>query len=453
MLEIMISVLAVLILSLVIAISLRRVVPTNMVHIVQSSKSTTPYGRGKAAGNTYYEFPSWVPIIGVSVTHFPESIFTVNLSKYEAYDSYRLPFIVDVVAFFRVDNAETAAHRVATFSELNSQLVAVVQGSVRRVLATNKLEDIMESRAALGESFTKEVQEQIKEWGVLPAKAIEFMDIKDAPESKVIANIMSKEESRITMESRIKIAENNQEAQLKEIDASRIVEVQKQDALQQVGIRTAQKDKEVGLANELSKQEIASQSKITTEKDLEVIQVQQVKTASIHKEVAEIAADQERNVAVVKAKQEKEVKIVNSEAEKDATIKIAEGKLAASKNEAEGLKLTGEATAYAERAMLMAPVDTQITLAKEIGENQNYQQYLITIKQVEAGQTIGVELAKALQKADLKVISNAGDPQSGVNKIGDLFTSTGGTNLTGMLSALGQSLEGKALLDKFTTIK
>lgn len=28
-------------------LSLRRVVPTNMVHIVQSTKASTPYGRGK----------------------------------------------------------------------------------------------------------------------------------------------------------------------------------------------------------------------------------------------------------------------------------------------------------------------------------------------------------------------------------------------------------------------
>lgn len=40
---------------------LRRVVPTNMVHIVQSSKATTAFGKGKDAGNTYYAIPSWVP--------------------------------------------------------------------------------------------------------------------------------------------------------------------------------------------------------------------------------------------------------------------------------------------------------------------------------------------------------------------------------------------------------
>ncbi|UIN20701.1 hypothetical protein [Herbaspirillum frisingense] len=75
----------VLLLVFVIAITLRRVVPTNMVHIVQTSHSSTPYGRGKPAGNAYYAWPSWLPKLGITVTEFPESIFQVALNDYEAY--------------------------------------------------------------------------------------------------------------------------------------------------------------------------------------------------------------------------------------------------------------------------------------------------------------------------------------------------------------------------------
>lgn len=46
-------------------VSLRRVVPTNMVHIVQSAKTTTSYGSGKTNGNVYYQWPSFLPVIGV----------------------------------------------------------------------------------------------------------------------------------------------------------------------------------------------------------------------------------------------------------------------------------------------------------------------------------------------------------------------------------------------------
>jgi flotillin len=442
----------------------RRVVPTNMVHIVQSSKKTTPYGRGKTAGNTYYEIPSWMPFFGVTVTQFPESIFKVTLDGYDSYDAARLPFVVDVAAFFRVDNAETAAQRVSNFSELNQQLTSVVQGAVRRILATNELEKILESRAELGNQFTLEVKNQITEWGVLPVKMIEFMDIKDARDSNVIANIMAKEKSRIEMESRIKVAENNQFAKLKEIDATRTVEVQKQDAEQQVGLRTAEKDKMVGIADQKAKQDIQEQAKITAEKDMAVKQVNAVKSAEIDREVAGVKAEQDKTVATIKAEQDKHVmtvnaeadkiaKITNAEANKLSTTTIAEGQLNAALNEAEGVRANGIAKADAEKAFLMAPVEAQISLAQEIGSNDGYQHYLISVKQVEAGQAVGLEMAKAMQNADLKVIANAGDPQLGIAKIGDLFTTGGGTNLTGMLAALAQTDEGKALVNRFTGIK
>ena len=416
-------------------LSLRRVVPTNMVHIVQSKESTAAFGKGRAGGNVYYEWPTWIPKIGVTVTQFPESIFQVTLNDYEAYDSARLPFVVDVTAFFRVDNAETVAQRVSHFNELNSQLLSVVQGSIRRILATNKLEDIMQERASLGQQFTDEVKAQIAEWGVLPVKTIEFMDLRDSSKGVVIANIMAKEKSRIEKESRVVVAANMQEAETKEIDAKRTIEVQRQDAEQQVGLRTAEKDQKVGIANEEAKQNVLSANKVTTEKNMEVQRVQQVKSAEIAKDVA-----------VVTAEQEKQVRIVQSEADKQSTVITAEGNLEAAKRNAEGIEVEGNAKAAAEQAMLMAPVNTQITLAKEIGENEGYQQYLVTIRQVEANQTVGMEMAKAFAKADLKVIANSGDVGGGITKLGQIVTSAGGTNIAAMLEGLTQSESGQALV-------
>jgi flotillin len=433
--------------GLVAAVMLRRVVPTNMVHIVQSTRHSTPYGRGKAAGNTYYAWPSFVPKLGITVTEFPESIFQIPLADYEAYDQARLPFIVDVTAFFRIDNAEVAAQRVATFKELQNDLRAVLQGAVRRVLATNSLEDIMQSRSELGEQFTKEVEEQIAEWGVLPVKTIEFMDLRDTKTSVVIANVMAKEKSRIEKESRVAVAENHRLAELAEIDAGRTIEVQRQDAEQLVGQRTAEKDKAVGIAKEQAQQEIKTAAKTTAERDMDLKKVQDVRGAEIQREVAEVQAQQHKAVAVVNAQAQKEVQVVGAEAEKEATTTRAEGELNAALKEAQGIQARGEATAAAEKASLMAPVDAQIKLAAEIGQNPAYQQYLVTIRQVDAGQVVGVEMAKAMQNAELKVIANGGDMQQGIGKLGDMFTPAGGTKLSGMLAALGQTEEGRRLMD------
>lgn len=415
----------------------RRVVPTNMVHIVQSSKSTVSYGRGRDAGNTYYAIPAFIPFFGVTVTSFPESIFDISLRDYEAYDTGRLPFVVDIKAFFRIADSQIAAQRVANFQELQGQLMGVLQGAVRGILGNNKLENIMQDRSNLGEMFTKEVNDQLQEWGVTTAKMIEFMDIRDSNGSQVIYNMMAKEKSRIEMESRVTVANNIREAEMKEIEANREIALSKTQAQQQVGIRQAEADKEVGIAKEKSNQEVQSETKITTERLMEVKKVEEVKSAEIA-----------RDVAVVKAEQDKQVQVVNADAEKESTIRIAAGKLDATKKDAEGIQAVGAAKADAEKQMLLAPVNAQLTLAKEIGENQAYQEYLVKVENIKASQAVGVEMAGAIKAADLKIIANGGDVQSGIGNLADIFTPKGGTSIGGMLTALGQTEEGAALLDK-----
>ena len=121
---------------------LRRVVPTNEVHIVQSSKNTISYGKDTGAGNTYYAWPSWVPKLGITVVKLPMSVFACDLEAYEAYDNGRLPFMLDIKAFFRVDDTALAAQRVSSFDELLNQLEAILQGAVRTILANDDLETI-----------------------------------------------------------------------------------------------------------------------------------------------------------------------------------------------------------------------------------------------------------------------------------------------------------------------
>src|SRR5262245_60053541 len=95
---ILIGALATAAIFVVIALLLRRVVNTNEVHIVQSSRKTTSYGKDTGAGNVYYEWPHWLPIIGVTKIVLPVSVFKIELESYDAYDTGRVPFEVDVVA-------------------------------------------------------------------------------------------------------------------------------------------------------------------------------------------------------------------------------------------------------------------------------------------------------------------------------------------------------------------
>jgi flotillin len=423
-------------------LTLRRVVSTNEVHIIQSSKRTVSYGKDQDSGNTYYEWPSWIPVIGINVIKLPVSVFSLRLKDYEAYDSGRLPFVLDLEAFFRISDSNVAAQRVAHFGELSNQLTSILQGAARTILASKTIEEIMQGRSEFGDAFTKEVNEQLKAWGVTTVKNIELMDIRDSRDSQVIQNIMDKKKSEIEKESRIVVASNMKAAQNAEIDAQREVEINRQLAEQQVGIKTADKDKAVGIANEKAQQDIKEQQKVTTEKAMEVARVENVKSAEIAKDVN-----------IVKAEEQRQTEIVKAEGEKQKTVLIAEGTLEAQKREAEGLLVNGQAKAEAEKLLQLAPVEAQIVLAKEIGENQSYQQYLITIRQVEANQAIGVEQARALDKADIKVIANSGTVTGGISSLGDLFSSQGGSNMAAALEGLAQSEIGKGLLDKFITPK
>ena len=90
----------------------------------------------------------------------------------------------------------------------------------------------------------------------------------------------------------------------------------------------------------------------------------------------------------------------------------------------------------------------QIALADEIGSNDGYQDYLIKLRDVEKSETVGVEQAKALQDAGIKVIVNSGDVQGGMDSLLDLITTKGGTNVAGMLEAIRQTDEGAALLSR-----
>ena len=415
------------IIAVILAICYRTVVNTNMVHIVQNRRDTVPYGKGQNAGNVYYRWPSWVPYFGITVIRFPVSNFDLSLKDYEAYDKDRVPFVVDITAFFRINNTESAAQRVANIVELEAQLAQIVQGAVRKVLASDVIDQIMLERAQFGEQFTQEVADQLTEWGVEPVKSMELMDIRDACDSQVIANIMARKTSHIEMESRTEVAENKKKAEVAEIKARQEVDIKCQEAEEVVNKRTAEKEQNVGIAKEKARQEVLTQEKETRERDMEVARVEQVEQAKITK-------DKE----IVAANQDKETKII-----------IAVGDLEAKEKEAQGIEAIGKAKAEAEKAMQMAPVEAKIALAKEIGENKGYQNYLSIVEAVKAHVVVGGEQAKALQMADVKVISNTGDPVNGVNRVMDLFTSKGGTNIASMVEALGHSPLGNKLLEKF----
>ena len=424
--------------------SLRRVVPLSVVHIVQSRKSTKSYGKGQENGNVYYEWPSWMPYLGVTKRVLPVSNFSLDINAYEAYDIDRLPFCVDIVSFFRIADTNEAANKVEDFGELKEQLLAIVQGAVRSILAKAKLEEILSERSIYGQKFTKAVEDQVKQWGCEVTKALELLDVRDSRESCVIQNIMEKKKSEIEKESRVEVAKNKKLAMQAEIDAEREVQLSEQEAKEKVGIREAEVEKTVGLQKEKTQQEIQEAARITREKEMEVKRVSEVKLAEITKQAQIIAAEQAKETLIIEAQAKLDAQTKESE-----QIKIeADAKLHAKQKEAEGIQAEGGAKADAEKQMQMARVTSEIELAKQIADSQAYQDYLVRMREVEAKQVVGVEQAKAMKEADMKVIANGGSVSDGVSKIGDIFSSKGGQGIASMLEGIMQTEAGKALVDK-----
>ena len=420
--------------------SLRRVVAPNEVHIVRQGRKTLVYGNtneGETSGNSYYRWPEWVPGIGVDVSVLPLSVFDIDIEGYDAYDKDRLPFVVDIKAFFRISNYKIAAERVSAFTELRQQLLDICRGAARTILAKEDLEAIMSERSKYGASFTAEVTEQLTSWGVEPVKNIELMDIRDAKGEAVIANIMKKKKSAIEKESRVTVAQNEREAREAEIEAQQEVDLKQKVADEVVGMRDAEVKKKVGIADQQSLQAVQEETKKTTQKRMEVLEIENVRKAEIDKQTTVV------NAEAAQRKTE-----IDAEAAKRRTELEADAQLVLATKNAEGIKAEGEAKADAEKQLQLASVTAQTTLAKEIGENDGYQRYLIEIRKVEATEKVGLEQAKNISGSNIKIIAGAGSVSEGVTSALDVLTPKGGMSLAGMLETLGATETGKQLLAK-----
>ena len=282
------------IIIIIIMTKLRKVVPTNEAHVVQTAKKSISYGKNVdnwKNGNVYYSWPSWVPYWGVSVQRLPLSIFDLQLNDYKAYDSGKVPFQVDITAFFEIKDPETAAQKVESIWELRSQLNETLKWVVRKVLASKDIVDIMESRSEIKDEFYQQVFGAVKSWGIM-LQNVEFMDIRDADGSQVVTNIMMKKRSQIEAESQIEVAENQKKAIIEkenkesEARSSAAAAKSRADIISSDSQRDAElkvienekltqnkeieKEKILAIQKEEAKQKLYEAEKITTEKELEV---------------------------------------------------------------------------------------------------------------------------------------------------------------------------------------
>jgi len=389
----------------------RKVVPPNQVHIVNRRKKSTSYGNEMEAGNVYWNIPQWIPIWGVVVAVLPTTVFDLDLKGYQAYDQQKVPFVVDVIAFFQIENPVIAARRIESLDELNQQLRDMLQGIVRKILASYDVRKIMETRSELSEQFIAEVRKQVADWGV-KANNIEFTDIRDESSGegahRVIADIMEKKTSVIERERRVEVAENMKLSEVAEIENKKEAKLVDVVALEEVEKRDAERTQTVGVAQETAKQEVQAQARITTEIEIAVAREKEVGTANYQKEQvvvqAEAAADKRK---------------IEAEGYKEAQIRMGDGN-------AQKTNLEGTAEAEVIRKKLLAEAEGEMKRAEAMKKLQEAKKIELGKLAIQAQKEIGIAVAKAYEKADIKAYLSNG---AGIDGLKDLFTTGGGQKL------------------------
>lgn len=420
---------------LIISATFRVVVDTNHVHIVQGKNKTVAYwgkmpdGHTLPDGNTYYNWSSWIPFIGITRTILPMSIFDITLENYQAYDSGRVPFGIDVKAFFRISDPVLASQRIQNFDALIQQLEDVLRSSIRSILAWADIEEILGWRSQFSQAFTDAVRPQLeKDWGVEVVKNIEFMEIKDGSGSQVITNIQKKKESEILKDSKIAIAENNKTARLKEIEAEQISQLRQQESDEMVQKRDVERKKNVSIDTQIAQQLVNDEAAKTKQKEMEVLKVEQVKQEEINKEKEIIFAEKEAKKQVIAAQANFE------QAEKDANATVVQAEASANavrvqaQAEADRVQKIWQAEGWAISAREVAEIAGKVELMEKMKANPEYAVYLQTIEAILANKEVGVAQAKALESADIKYLGtdwNA-NPAEGMKW---LFTPKGMANL------------------------
>ena len=99
-----------------------------------------------------------------------------------------------------------------------------------------------------------------------------------------------------------------------------------------------------------------------------------------------------------------------------------------------------------------ASVQDQVTLAKEVGENKPYQEFLVAQKQIEVQgdvmKAVGVAQAQNLAGADVKIFANAASVSEGVGKAAGIFNPGTAFDVASMIEAFKSTPMGAEIIDK-----
>jgi flotillin len=358
----------------------------------------------------------------------------------------------------------------------------VLEGGLRGVVATMKVEELVKERTAFGNKVQEQVTQDLTKLGLVvdnfliqdindEGGYIKALGVKRTAEVKRDASIAQAEANR---DQAIRVAEAERDAAQKSAEARRIGETAKALADQQVS--DAQKERDVKIATNTALVK-AEQAKIEIAAKIAAAQKDRdLRTAQVSAEEAEVVArtalqlqekkrhDAELEAAViVQANREREAIIIQAEAKKQASILTAEGQRKAieelaeaervkREREADGLRAAQEhaatgrkAQAAAQQAELVA--EAEGNKAKLLADAEGQKAKLLADAEGQKAQLLAVaagvaEKAKAYQLLDQtgKLLEILKASPELVEKIGEAVKTAGEGTLAPMAQAIGTGL-------------
>ncbi len=392
---------------------LYRVVPVNEAHIRIMMNS-----KGTFCSRTGYKSSYWyIPFI-TKLHKLPLCNLAIPVNDIKLNDMNMAKFVTDIMCFINIKDVDLAVERLILtdtseelgfdFVKLSEDLRAIMESVGRTVVTKQSILEIYMNRAMLDQAITKEVETVFPKWGI-ELVDLELKDVKDAPGSTIIHDIERKVAAEINRDAEIKVATTNREAE--------VVKAQEEETYRK---RQIEKDETIAAREQDKNRKVAEQQKIATEAELEVTKVQQVKNAEIQKAKM-----------IVQANQAKEVEEIN----KEQKLLAGQGDRLAAEERAKG-----EAAPIREKGYAEADAKEKLQDALNKFEDKAIRA-LVAEKIVAMQQAVGIETAKALTNADLRIFSGGdGDTKSSFD-LGKIVAATMASN-EGM---------GNAVLNRLST--
>jgi len=340
---------------------------TNKKLVCSPDKNTQKNG-GKSS---YFEVPSFIPVFGRKVRKMDVTIKELVIAQ-ETYEKGQARYKVKSSTKYRITDVEQASETFIDDESLKRMMIEVIQAGVRAVTVKYDVQDARAKKQEMATAVKTEISDDLKSWG-LTLVSFQLVDFQDTETSSIVSDISKRKEIEIKSQTRQENAEREKQASVKEHESNEVSEK-----------RRIKKDEEIAMSEQNKAQKVAEQQKIAEEIRFEVIKVQQIKQAEIDKEKAIIKANENKETEFIK----KEMKRLEGEGDRAMLEEQAKGNAAEIREQ--GL---AEALALEEKQKALnkfGPAAIQALIAKDV---------------VEKDKAIGIEGAKALQHAQLKLFS------------------------------------------------